>query len=224
MSLPYIKMLTFTSRQSVTDLSDVAFPNLTSLTVSFLPIPQRMMPSSTTLSNVESLMVYGSEFGALAYLSLPKLRRLAIKDPPSLAPHSWEIDSLMNAIIQDEFSLSPSEEFDLGFPVDSGTLTLAAIKMPHAKKVVINVEDVKKDWVGVVESFNDANLGLLRVDGSALSTKYLLIKSNGQLHEPETLRIAKKVLMKLGSTGITMLKILPKGSRGLIVTRNDIDR
>ncbi|CAG7853582.1 SubName: Full=Uncharacterized protein {ECO:0000313/EMBL:CCA76715.1} [Serendipita indica DSM 11827] len=223
MSLPYIKILTFTSRQSVTDLSDVAFPNLTSLTVSFLPIPWDVRAPSIRLSNVESLTVYGSEFGALAYLSLPKLRRLAMRDPPSLSRHPWGIDSLVDALLRNEFSLSPSEELDLGFPVHSGTLNLAAKKMSRVKKVVMNLEDVKQDWVEVVASLTNANMDL-RSKGSGLLTDYLVLKSNNELDESDTLRIAKKVMMKLAKTRTTTLKILPNGSRGVIVTRDNVSR
>ncbi|CCA76715.1 hypothetical protein PIIN_10703 [Serendipita indica DSM 11827] len=223
MPLPYIKILTFTSRQSVTDLSDVAFPNLTSLTVSFLPIPWDVRAPSIRLSNVESLTVYGSEFGALAYLSLPKLRRLAMRDPPSLSKHPWGIDSLVDALLRNEFSLSPSEELDLGFPVHSGTLNLAAKKMSRVKKVVMNLEDVKQDWVEVVASLTNANMDL-RSKGSGLLTNYLVLKSNNELDESDTLRIAKKVMMKLAKTRTTTLKILPNGSRGVVVTRDNVSR
>ena len=224
-SYPYIESLSVTGLNFLyaLDRHSYSFPNLASLTLSlggFLP------SLSVTLPNLISLVVYGSEYHQLACLSAPKLHRLVVQPswPNPDKAYDRRVDTLTAALTQDSFSLSPTAELELGSPLHpTETLDLALSRMSQARRVILNVADVEKEWLDVVILLTKVNTGLV-LRGSALLTDTLVLKPKKIMHRLNSAAgrlMAAEILGNLRSTGIQALEISTKDGFNLEMSRED---
>lgn len=219
----HLKLLHFITRFHPLVFSDLSFPNLVSLTITFEDRPP-CFRGAVNFFALESLTLDGSVFDSLAFISAPRLRKLAIRASVHFAPYTSQTTSLVRVLSATDFLLSPSEELDLGFPVDSKTLTLALAKMRHAETIQINMSCLKEEWRGIVAAITTVNFDLIKAD-SSLNTKWLVLNPDSGLDELDTgsrRKLEKDISESLGQTGINVIKITSPSGHGIEMHLEDI--
>ena len=159
-----------------------------------------------------------------AFISVPKLHRLAIEVSPSLTPYAWEVKSLTNALALHSFSLSPSEELELGFPLPIVTLILALLNLSRAKRIALTVYNVEEEWEEVALALTEVHLDLVK-GGSALWANTLVLIHEVNISEVDGMSrrwLEKEMLKGLESTGINVLRIVGKSRSHIAMGCEDV--
>ncbi|KAG8787663.1 hypothetical protein FRC15_008536 [Serendipita sp. 397] len=152
-SLSHILHLTLTYRQSITPFFIHDWTNLVSLDFIVGDLHSSLPPAQQIVSfpSLETLIIRGTLYIALAHFSAPRLRDLQFIDGWNSVLDS--VDGLHEVLSHPSFLLSPSGVIEVHFPLNKKTLTDLIWAFPLMKTLKLHFEEDYDGWETVKSVF-----------------------------------------------------------------------